>query len=91
MLLPLIWTIFVLLAVISFVMVAAYWLDVQDRPELSFRRRVGLSMALAVFPLTIPLYANLGGAGWPRVMRIASFIPLIALALFATFLFGLIH
>jgi hypothetical protein len=90
-LLPLVWTIFVLLAVISFVMVAAYWLDVQDRPELTFRRRVGLSAALALFPLAIPLYANFGGAGWPRVMRIASFIPIIALALFASFLFGLIH
>jgi hypothetical protein len=91
MLLPVVWAIFVLLAVISFVMVAAYWLDVQDRPELTFRRRVALSVAVALFPLTIPVYANLGGGGWPRVMRVASFIPMIALALFASFLFGLIH
>ena len=91
MLLPIAWAVFVLLAVISFVMVAAYWLDVQDRPELTFRRRVGLSVALAVFPLAIPLYAVLGGAGWPRIMRITSFVPIVALALFAAFLFDLIH
>jgi hypothetical protein len=89
--LPVAWTVFVVLAVVSFVMVAAYWLDVQDRPELSFWRRVALSVAIVVFPITIPSYAVLGGAGWPRALRVAAFVPPVALALFLSFLFGLIR
>jgi len=91
MLLPLVWTIFVLLAVVGFGMIAAYWLDVQDRPDLSFRRRVGYSLAIIVFPITIPLYALASDAGWPRLLRIAAFVPIAALALFFAFLFGVIH
>ena len=30
--LPIIWTLFAVLAVGGFLMIAAYWLDVQDRP-----------------------------------------------------------
>jgi hypothetical protein len=91
MLLPLLWTVFVVLAVISFGMIAAYWLDVQDRPDLSYWRRVGYSVAAIVFPITLPLYALGEGAGWPRVLRIGAFVPVVALALFFAFLFGLIH
>ncbi len=91
MLLPLIWTVFVLLAVVSFGMIAAYWLDVQDRPDLSFRRRLGYSLATLLFPITIPVYAMGGRAGWPRPLRIAAFVPIVALALFFAFLFGVIH
>lgn len=86
-LLPLIWTVFVALAVVSFGMIAAYWLDVQDRPDLGYWRRVAYSLATIVFPLTIPLYAFSSGAGWPRVMRITAFVPIVALALFFAFLF----
>lgn len=91
MLLPIAWTVFVVLAVISFGMIAAYWLDVQDRPELTRGRRMGLSLATILFPFTIPLYAYLGGPGWPRSLRIAAFVPIVALALFFAFLFGLIR
>jgi hypothetical protein len=88
MLLPLLWTVFVVLAVIGFGMIAAYWLDVQDRTDLSYWRRVGYSVAVIVFPVTIPLYAFSTGAGWPRVLRIGAFVPVVALALFLAFLFG---
>jgi hypothetical protein len=91
MLLPLVWTLFVVLAVISFGMIAAYWLDVQDRRDLSLRRRIGYSLATVAFPVTIPVYALAGGAGWPRSLRIAAFVPPIALALFLAFAFGLIR
>jgi hypothetical protein len=91
MLLPLVWTLFVVLAVISFGMIAAYWLDVQDRQDLSRRRRMGYSLAAVVFPLSIPIYALAGGPGWPRVLRVAAFVPMLALALFLAFLVGLIR
>jgi hypothetical protein len=89
--LPVAWTVFVVLALISFGMIAAYWLDVQDRRDLSIRRRIGYSLATVAFPLTIPIYALAGGAGWPRPLRIAAFVPPVALALFLAFLFGLIR
>lgn len=91
MLFPVLWTIFALLAVISFGMVAAYWLDVQDRDDISYWRRVGYSVAIVLFPITIPVYAMAGGPGWPRLLRIAAFIPIVALALFFAFLFRLIR
>ncbi|MCA1587310.1 MAG: hypothetical protein LC744_01105, partial [Chloroflexi bacterium] len=71
-----------------FVMIAAYWLDVQDRPDLSARGRIGWSAALLVFPVSIPAYAFAGGPGWPAFMRIASLVPAAALALFFGFAFG---
>ena len=89
MLLPLAWTVFVVLAVISFGMIAAYWLDVQDRPDLTRGRRIAYSIAAIAFPITIPLYAYRADPGWPRVLRVAAFVPIFALALFFAFLFGL--
>ena len=91
MFLPLAWTVFVVVAVISFGMIAAYWLDVQDRGDLTLRRRIGLSLATLAFPVTLPVYALVGGAGWPRPLRVAAFVPPVALALFMAFLFGAIH
>ena len=91
MFLPLAWTLFVVLALISFGMIAAYWLDVQDRGDLSRRRRIGYSLATLAFPLTIPVYAVAGRAGWPRPLRAAAFVPPIALLLFLAFLLGLIR
>ncbi|HET7582835.1 MAG TPA: hypothetical protein VFL75_08805 [Candidatus Limnocylindria bacterium] len=88
--LPVIWTIFALSAVGGFIMVAAYWLDIQDRPDLSFRRRVAWSAGTFLFPLTIPLYAFSAGAGWPRFLQVAAFLPAFALTLFFAFLFGVI-
>ena len=41
--LPVIWAIFAVLAVGGFLMIAAYWLDVQDRPDLGPRSRIGWS------------------------------------------------
>lgn len=86
--LPLVWTAFALLAVAGFVMIGAYWLDVQDRPDLTFGARLGWSAAILAFPVSIPAYAFLGGPGWPPFLRAASVVPAIALALFAGFVLG---
>ena len=86
--LPLIWTVFAVLAVGGFLMIAAYWLDVQDRPDLSVRARIGWSAAVLLFPLAIPIYAFAGGASWPTFLRAASLVPALALALFAGFVTG---
>lgn len=88
MFLPVIWATFAVLAVGGFLMIAAYWLDVQDRPDLGFWARVGWSLGALAFPLAIPVYAFWGGAGWPPFLRAASFVPAIALALFLGFAFG---
>ena len=84
------WTVFVVLAVGGFLMIAAYWLDVQERPDLSARGRIGWSAAVVVFPVSIPVYAFAGGPGWPVFLRVASVLPAIALALFLAFAFGII-
>lgn len=86
--LPLIWTLFVVLAVGGFLMIAAYWLDVQDRADLSTRARIGWSAGVLLFPLTIPLYAFAGGPGWPVALRIGSVVPAVAVILFAGFVSG---
>lgn len=87
--LPVIWGIFAICAVGGFLALAAYWLDVQDRPDLTFRTRVAWSAGIVLFPLTIPAYAFLGGPGWPPFLRAASLLPAVALALFFGFVFGL--
>jgi hypothetical protein len=86
--LPVIWTIFALSAVGSFLTMAAFWLDVQDRPDLTFRARVAWSVGLFLFPVVIPAYAFLGGPGWPRVLRIGAVLPAVALTLLAGFITG---
>ena len=43
--LPVIWTVFAVLVVGAFLMIAAYWLDVQDRPDLAAGARIGWSAA----------------------------------------------
>jgi len=86
--LPVIWTLFAVLAVGGFLMIAAYWLDVQDRPDLTMRARIGWSAGVFLFPLTIPAYAFAGGPGWPLVLRIGSFVPALALVLFIGFVVG---
>lgn len=85
--LPVIWTLFAVLAVGAFLMIAAYWLDVQERPDLSTRARIGWSAAVLVFPVSIPAYAFAGGPGWPAFMRATSIVPAIAFALFLGFVF----
>ena len=87
--LPLIWGIFAICAVGGFLMLAAYWLDVQDRQDLSFRRRVAWSAGTFLFPLTIPIYAFSSGARWPTFLRAAAFLPATALSLFLGFALGL--
>jgi hypothetical protein len=87
--LPLIWGIFAICAVGGFLMMAAYWLDVQDRPDLTFRRRVAWSAGTFLFPLSIPIYAFSAGACWPAFLRVAAFLPATALALFLGFALGL--
>jgi len=71
-------------------MIAAYWLDVQDRPDLPFRVRVAWSLGVFLFPITIPVYAYRGGGGWPPFLRAAAFLPAAGLALFLGFLFGVV-
>ena len=87
--LPVIWTLFAVLTVGGFLMIAAYWLDVQERPDLSVGARVGWSAAILAFPISIPVYAFAGGPGWPPFLRAASVIPALALALFLGFVLGL--
>jgi len=86
--LPVIWTIFTVLVVGAFLMIAAYWLDVQERPDLRVRSRIGWSAAVLLFPISIPAYAFVGGAGWPPFLRIASLAPAAAVALLIGFVFG---
>ena len=86
--LPVIWALFAACTVGAFITVAAFWLDVQDRPDLTFRQRVAWSAGILLFPLVIPIYALAGGPGWPRALRIAAFLPVVALTLFFGFLFG---
>jgi hypothetical protein len=86
--LPVIWTLFAVLAVGGFLMIAAYWLDVQERPDLGVGARIGWSAAVFVFPISIPLYAFAGGPGWPLFLRVASVVPAVAVALFLGFVFG---
>ena len=86
--LPMIWTLFAVLAVGGFLMIAAYWLDIQERPDLSTRARIGWSAAVLVFPVAIPAYAFLGGPGWPAFLRAASLVPAAAMALFLAFVVG---
>lgn len=85
--LPFIWAAFAVCAVGGFITIAAYWLDVQDRPDMTFHARVGWSVAIFAFPITIPLYALRGGPGWPRALKMAAFLPAIAVLLFLGFLF----
>jgi hypothetical protein len=87
--LPLIWGIFAICAVGGFLMLAAYWLDVQDRPDLTLRRRIAWSAGTFLFPLTIPIYAFSAGARWPTFLRAAAFLPVTALVLFLGFALGL--
>ena len=86
--LPVIWTVFAVSAVGAFLMIAAFWLDVQERPDLRTGARIGWSAAVLVFPISIPAYAFAGGPEWPAFMRVASLVPAAALALFAGFVLG---
>ena len=88
MLLPVAWTLFAVACVAGFVMVAAYWLDIGERDDLSARRRLAWRAGVLAFPVTIPLYAFAGGPGWPRVLQVGAFVPLVAVALFLAFLTG---
>jgi hypothetical protein len=86
--LPVVWTVFALLAVAGFVVIAAYWLDVHDRPDLTLRAKLAWSAGILVFPVAIPAYAFFGGPGWPTVLRAASLVPAAAMGLFAAFVVG---
>jgi hypothetical protein len=88
--LPFVWALMVLAVVGGFVMIVAYWLDIQDRADLRPRAKMGWSAGILVFPISIPLYALLGGAQWPPLLKIAAFIPAIALTLFLLFVFGVL-
>jgi hypothetical protein len=86
--LPLIWTLFALSAVGGFITIAAYWLDVQDRTDFTFRQKVAWSLGVFLFPVMVPAYAFLAGPGWPRALKVAAFLPAVGLALFFGFLTG---
>ena len=87
-LLPVVWALFAVSAVGAFIVIAAYWLDVQDRPDLTARQRIGWSAGTLLFPVMIPAYAFLGGPAWPRGLRVLAFLPAFALALFLGFALG---
>ena len=59
--LPFIWTVFVVAAVGAFIVIGAYWLDVQDRPDLTFRSRVAWSAGALLFPLPAVALALFAG------------------------------
>lgn len=86
--LPVVWTVFAVLAVGGFLVIAAYWLDIQERPDLSGRARIAWSAAVLLFPVTIPVYAFAGGPGWPTFLRAASLVPAAAVVLFGGFVAG---
>ena len=88
--LPVLWPVFAALAVGGFLMIAAYWLDVQDRPDLSAGAKIGWSAAVFLFPISIPAYAFAGGPGWPFVLRLGSVVPALAVMLFLGFALGII-
>jgi hypothetical protein len=88
--LPFVWALMVLAVVAGFVMIVAYWLDIQDRQDLTPNARIGWSAGILVFPISIPVYALFGGPRWPLLLKVAAFIPAIALTLFLLFVFGVL-
>jgi len=87
--LPVIWAVFTVCMVGGFITIAAYWLDVQDRPDFTFRQRVAWSLGILLFPFVIPAYALFGGSGWPRPLLIGAFLPAVALVLAGALASGL--
>jgi uncharacterized membrane protein YagU involved in acid resistance len=87
---PFIWAFMVLAVVAGFVMIVAYWLDVQDRADLGRGAKMGWSAGVLIFPISIPLYAFRGGGGWPLLLRVASLIPAVALLAFLGFFLGVL-
>jgi hypothetical protein len=79
--LPVIWAAFTVCMVGGFITIAAYLLDVQDRPDLTFRQRVAWSLGILLFPVVIPAYALFGGPGWPRPLLVGAFLPAVALVM----------
>jgi hypothetical protein len=51
---------------------------------------MGWSASILVFPISIPLYALVGGPQWPPLLKVAAFIPGVALLLFLLFVFGVL-
>jgi hypothetical protein len=88
--LPFVWALMVFAVVGGFVMIVAYWLDIQDRVDLKPRARMGWSAGILVFPISIPLYALVGSPQWPPLLKLAAFIPAVALLLFLLFVFGVL-
>ena len=87
--LPVVWTLFALAAVGGFLMIAAYWLDLQDRSDLRRGHRLAWLAGIVAFPVSIPLYAFVGRSRWPPFLRAAAFVPLLAVILFLGFAAGL--
>ena len=51
---------------------------------------MGWSAGILVFPISIPLYALVGGPQWPPLLKVAAFIPAVALVLFLLFVLGVL-
>ncbi|MGH2488374.1 MAG: hypothetical protein ACRDFR_01975 [Candidatus Limnocylindria bacterium] len=85
-----VWAAMVLAVVAGFVMIVAYWLDIQDRTDLRPRARIAWSAGILIFPVSIPLYAFMGGGGWPPLLRAGSLIPAVALTMFLLFVLGVL-
>ena len=90
--LPVIWSVFAVCAVGGFLMLAAYWLDVQDRPDLTFRRRVVWSAGTFLFPLTwlVVLGSLVGNATVDdgSGVRVMQFVTPTAAAMGVTYAIG---
>ena len=87
--LPFVWALMVLAVVGGFVMIVAYWLDVQDRPTSRRGRkwagRPGFSPSRSR-----SRSMRFVAPRWPPLLRVASFIPAVALFLFLLFVFGVL-
>lgn len=88
--LPFLWALMVFAVVGGFVMIVAYWLDIQDRGDLGAGAKMRWSAGILIFPVTVPLYAFRGGGRWPTLLKVASFIPAAALTMFLLFVFGVL-
>ena len=86
--LPVIWTLFAVLAVGGFLMIAAYWLDVQERPDLSDAITHGLEPRRLRLPRDDPGLRAVGWRPLADVPEVASVVPALAVAMFFGFAFG---
>ena len=87
--LPFVWALMVLAVVGGFVMIVAYWLDVQDRPT-SRRGRKWAGRPASSPSRSRSRSTRFVAAQLATAPQVASFIPAVALFLFLLFVFGVL-